>query len=230
MDDLANDKYIFLGGPMSTTWISIEYIEEKFAEEYRLSFIPPMSMSTKMNEFILKYCRCHHCKSPLKSLCRCSCGQYVEPKPIVVEFAETLYELVYKKIWVEQSVKEKYKRKALNRQSKLETAGKYTKQKVDLLLSVQEGCCYYCASNIIDEAKKGYHIDHYVALSNGGMNEISNLVLACPACNLAKGIQDGNSFTRSLRKKLDLASQNKAKNIRSKVRYFKKLKTNSQTN
>lgn len=32
-----------------------------------------------------------------------------------------------------------------------------------------------------------YHIDHIVALARGGANEVANLQLLCPRCNLKKG-------------------------------------------
>lgn len=49
--------------------------------------------------------------------------------------------------------------------------------------------CYWCKKKLTD-----YHIDHYVPLSKGGKHTISNLVLACPKCNLIKNAKDPIKF------------------------------------
>ena len=154
MTDLTDTKYVFLGACMSKTWMPLEYIEEKFSEVYQFSFRHPMDISKKMHEFILTHCRCSHCKSPLQSLGRCQCGKYVGSDPIDVEFPATLFDPIFENIWREQRVKEKYKRKALNRKIKLENAGNHTKDQIGLLFAVQEKCCYYCASSLADSTLK----------------------------------------------------------------------------
>ncbi len=56
--------------------------------------------------------------------------------------------------------------------------------------------CAYCAKENIP-----LQIEHIVPRANGGSNRVSNLALACEACNQAKGIQDITVF---LAKKPDL--------------------------
>ena len=46
----------------------------------------------------------------------------------------------------------------------------------------QKGHCYYCHIKL----GKTYHLDHVVPLSRGGAHDISNVVFACPPCNLSK--------------------------------------------
>ena|SRR5260221_9439272 len=46
----------------------------------------------------------------------------------------------------------------------------------------QKGRCYYCK----EEMGSKYHIEHVVPLSRGGSNNLDNIVLACPHCNLSK--------------------------------------------
>lgn len=46
----------------------------------------------------------------------------------------------------------------------------------------QRGKCYWCKAPLGDV----YHVDHVIPLSRGGTNDLSNLVLACPPCNLSK--------------------------------------------
>jgi hypothetical protein len=41
--------------------------------------------------------------------------------------------------------------------------------------------CAYC-----DRVPINYHVDHFIPKAKGGPDRLSNLVLACPRCNLAK--------------------------------------------
>jgi len=61
--------------------------------------------------------------------------------------------------------------------------GTHTAQDILLQYKRQNGKCYYCQTNV----SKNYHIDHIVPLSRGGSNNPSNLVIACPHCNMSKG-------------------------------------------
>ncbi len=49
-------------------------------------------------------------------------------------------------------------------------------------------CCYCGATNVL------LQIDHVVPKARGGSDRVSNLVLACEACNLEKGTQDVRAF------------------------------------
>lgn len=47
---------------------------------------------------------------------------------------------------------------------------------------------YYCAqAGCLRSLYAGFHVDHIVAIANGGKHEESNLQLLCPPHNLAKG-------------------------------------------
>lgn len=50
--------------------------------------------------------------------------------------------------------------------------------------------CHWCG---IDCAER-FHIDHYMPLSKGGAHEITNLVIACPPCNMSKQAKDPVQF------------------------------------
>ena len=50
----------------------------------------------------------------------------------------------------------------------------------------QEGCCFWCGEHLNGLA----HRDHIAPLARGGRNDISNLVMACPPCNLDKSASD----------------------------------------
>lgn len=57
------------------------------------------------------------------------------------------------------------------------------------LLVITGGVCYYCGKKLYLK-KKGSRevvtIDHYVPLSKGGFDDVSNRVPACKKCNNAK--------------------------------------------
>jgi len=47
--------------------------------------------------------------------------------------------------------------------------------------------CVYCGATPPDTL---LHLDHRVAVANGGTNDWENLVTACAECNLGKGTED----------------------------------------
>ncbi|MNE43272.1 HNH endonuclease [compost metagenome] len=54
--------------------------------------------------------------------------------------------------------------------------------------------CYWCGKKKL----KKYHVDHYQPLSKGGAHTVSNLVIACPRCNLTKSAKDPYLFAQSI--------------------------------
>lgn len=56
----------------------------------------------------------------------------------------------------------------------------------------QPKVCYWCGV----KCARHYHVDHYVPLVKGGKHEASNLVIACPTCNLNKHAKDPMDFAR----------------------------------
>ena len=73
---------------------------------------------------------------------------------------------------------------------KLKNGGIFTKQEIDNLMKIQQGKCVNCQCDI----SKKYHIDHIMPLSLGGRNDIKNLQLLCPHCNLVKGNKNPYEF------------------------------------
>ncbi len=71
----------------------------------------------------------------------------------------------------------KHKRKAQKRA----VGGSYTAQQIQEQLKRQKSRCYYCKAKL-----ETWHADHIVPLARGGSNDISNIVIACPACNMHK--------------------------------------------
>jgi hypothetical protein len=79
------------------------------------------------------------------------------------------------------------------RARKRSVAGTHTPEQIQDQLKRQKHKCYYCQKRLQKvKGKHIYHIDHTFPLSRVAgtdipANDISYLVLTCPACNLAKG-------------------------------------------
>lgn len=80
----------------------------------------------------------------------------------------------------------RYKRSSENgrRARKREAGGEFTANDIDRMEVAQKGKCWWC------QCKLGkHHVDHRIPLAKGGRNDASNLVLACPPCNLRKAVK-----------------------------------------
>ena len=60
-------------------------------------------------------------------------------------------------------------------------------------LAKQKACCFWCGSPLNGWA----HRDHVVPLAGGGENDVSNLVMSCPECNMEKSAQHPNKWVAS---------------------------------
>lgn len=82
-----------------------------------------------------------------------------------------------------------HRRRAL----KLSAGGAHTAEQINELLVRQKFRCVVCRGLI----NKKRHKDHIVPLSAGGTNDILNIQLLCPSCNLSKHDRDPLSFMQS---------------------------------
>lgn len=79
-----------------------------------------------------------------------------------------------------------YRERKLKRSRARQAArGKYRKLLIGMIVE-QAGECYYCKSKLPKDTKQ-IHVDHIIPISAGGTSDVSNLCVACSACNLAKG-------------------------------------------
>jgi 5-methylcytosine-specific restriction endonuclease McrA len=60
--------------------------------------------------------------------------------------------------------------------------GRHSASDVQSQYARQAGLCFYCKRPV----ESLYHVDHFVPLARGGSNGPENIVVACPACNMAK--------------------------------------------
>ena len=120
----------------------------------------------------------------------------------------------YRKRWAEWSwrpeVREKiratareqyYKNKdrvrfaVLNRIARNKNAnGTHTAAEIRAMLVAQSSLCVACKADISHK----FHVDHVVPLVCGGDNDISNIQLLCPTCNMRKGKKSMDEFKQLL--------------------------------
>jgi len=70
------------------------------------------------------------------------------------------------------------------RARELNSPGSHRLADIEIIRRNQRNRCWYCGADL---SKTGEHLDHRIPLSRGGSDNASNLVLACPKCNLSKG-------------------------------------------
>ena len=72
------------------------------------------------------------------------------------------------------------------RAAKLNNGGKHTSTDILNLFELQSGKCPYCKAKLCKTKRNSFHIDHVIPLSKSGSNDISNIQLLCPKCNMSK--------------------------------------------
>ncbi|MDO6386518.1 HNH endonuclease [Uliginosibacterium sp. 31-12] len=111
-----------------------------------------------------------------------------------------------------------------NRRSALIKAGgvSHSKSEIFELYQVQDGRCYYCFSELIDnEGKKSFSRDHVEPLASEGTDSILNIVLACKACNSKKGWASAGKFDRAIRRLMPQNTKDSLRHLRVRVAQFR---------
>lgn len=76
----------------------------------------------------------------------------------------------------------RFKRSSRKRGKKYKTKGDSHTLDLMLMRKQQGNRCWWCGCELEEDC----HVDHRVPISRGGTNDIGNLCLACPPCNLKK--------------------------------------------
>ncbi len=71
--------------------------------------------------------------------------------------------------------------------------GTHTVEDIKNILTLQKSKCAVCKKKV----SEGYHVDHVIALSNGGSNDKHNLQILCQSCNISKHNKDPIEFMQS---------------------------------
>jgi len=69
-----------------------------------------------------------------------------------------------------------------NRCASIQVPGVLAAADVYRLISAASGACTVCASSL----ESGFHLDHITPICVGGHNEIVNIRVVCPPCNLRR--------------------------------------------
>lgn len=84
--------------------------------------------------------------------------------------------------------------KSHGRRTRMADGGTFTTDEVSAIRKMQKDKCAICRIPL----RGNGHIDHIIALANGGLNNRRNLQILCPSCNGKKSAKDPIDYMRSL--------------------------------
>ena len=183
----------------------------------------PLEVPIDIAYFIHMHCTCAYCGESIhKDLSACSCDESIKSKyHIEAQYPTEIYSTIFYPL----VRREQGRAGSMRRQERLkENGGSYTKEEIAELYKIQKGMCYYCGTEVSNDKSNQYHLDHYEPIFMGGTNDITNIVLSCSSCNLAKGTISGDKFKRLSTKKNSFSTEKELKEIRRKVKAFVKKK------
>ena len=96
--------------------------------------------------------------------------------------------------WREANPERRRELSSRYRARQLDQKGDVSPDIVGSLMERQAGKCVAPRCGV--SLAKGYHLDHIIPLSKGGMHDDSNLQLLCPHCNISKHAQMPEDFAR----------------------------------
>lgn len=69
-----------------------------------------------------------------------------------------------------------------------------TSRELSSWTDAQEKTCFWCGIDV----RKGFHVDHYIPLSRGGLHEADNLRISCRSCNCRKHNKMPDEFLKDI--------------------------------
>lgn len=130
------------------------------------------------------------------SYCKVCSSDWFAARRGADEETRTPYRPAYK---LTDEQKKSNKREANRRQHMVRRGAGKAPHKFDLgkMLCIQDAKCVYCRKLLTE-----YHIDHKMPVSRGGTNDIENLQMTCPKCNMRKGAMTHEEFLASKKRKV----------------------------
>lgn len=129
----------------------------------------------------------------LSAMVECAENTAQLPRPLFMDLSDEIRRAKYRR--GSANYRRRHPEAIRARSVNYRTSGdKLRQQHIVDLLKHQKHRCWWCGKKI-----KGneYHIDHVIPIMRGGTNDVSNLRIACPECNLKKGARSaGEAFGR----------------------------------
>ncbi|MCA9367107.1 HNH endonuclease [Candidatus Kaiserbacteria bacterium] len=100
----------------------------------------------------------------------------------------------YAKLWIKENPEKRREYDRNKRARRKMAEGTHTADDIKALYEGQGGKCWYCGIDVGDD----YHVDHFIPLSKGGSNDVGNLRISCPKCNMQKHAKDPHEWSGRL--------------------------------
>lgn len=198
----------------------------------------PYGIPIDITNFIEENCYCFYCKAPInKKLEACECDSANKDGAHLKACFDfdwettneddvyiTFNDLVYRESRRIISRKRHHHYKKI-----LKDKGKHTNKEVLALYELQNHLCFYCGKRLNKTGKHKYHKDHYEPISQEGSNEIDNIVLTCPKCNMDKSDRSGGYYKKIMSKRLSDDQKELVREIHENVRRFRIKYSKSKT-
>ena len=164
---------------------------------------PESTLLPALAEALREHAQCVHCgRSPRPDFKPCRCERSASTPFSYFDFRIELdvWREVVEPLW-RKDLRRIHSRNSYERRKEAIDASwepSYTTTDIDCLREAQKDACYYCGRSILADAQ----IEHLEPLSRGGSNGFANIMLACAACNSAKGVLSERQFWKRLQKEL----------------------------
>ena len=118
--------------------------------------------------------------------------QKFHAKPEYREYDRALY----RRLMESTEGREKLRVKVRKRRARVKGApGYHTADDIQIAMEVQQGCCFYCQTDVSIK----YTVDHLIPLVRGGSDGPENIVIACPNCNFRKADKTPQEFAAGIK-------------------------------